>query len=118
VPNQPSSGPKRFTFNKHLSKPPPPLIPANLRPKVDGITVGKPNGNPRLFKLSKLSKPKPEETKMDTEDGDKDPRRKAWRAVLRQRIKKKKRSRKANGWSEVPSVLCAGGIDSITYDES
>ena len=107
MPNQASSGPKRFTFNVHLSKPPEPRLPANQRPKVDGITVGKPNGNPRLYK------PKPKTVEMDvaseTTSSDKDAARKTWRSVLRQRIKKKKRSRKARGWGEVPSVL--GAVD-------
>ena len=45
------------------------------------------------------------------EKGPSDKSRKAWRAVLRQRIKKKKRSRKNNGWGEVPNVL---GGDALT----
>ena len=100
VPNQKSSGPERFTFNVHLSKPPEPVVPANLRPKVDGITVGKPNGNPRRYK----SKEKPAEM-----DVAKKTTGASWRSVLRQRIKKKRRSRKARGWGEVPAVL--GAVD-------
>ena len=102
IPNQPSSGPKRFTFNVHLSKPPEPVVPANQRPKVDGVTVGVPNGNPRLYK------PKPKPVQMDVAK-DSGKSRDTWRSVLRNRIKKKKRSRTARGWGEVPGVL--GAVD-------
>lgn len=104
MPNQASSGPERFTFNVHLSKPPEPVVPANLRPKVDGVTVGVPNGNPRRYK------PKPVEMHVATEakDSGKDGKtRDTWRKVLRQRIQKKKRSRLARGWGETPGVLGA-----------
>ena len=46
-----------------------------------------------------------------------DPKRKAWRSVLRQRIKKKQRARGKNGWSQIPGAGLHGGIgvDTITY---
>ena len=40
VANQKSAKPARFTFNVHLSKPKDPVVAANTRPKVDGITTG------------------------------------------------------------------------------
>jgi hypothetical protein len=102
VPNQASSGPERFTFNVHLSKPPEPVVPANLRPKVDGVTAGVPNGNPRRYK------PKPVEMATEAKDSGKDGKtRDTWRKVLRQRIQKKKRSRLARGWGDTPGVLGA-----------
>jgi hypothetical protein len=76
-----------------------------------------PNGNPRRNKLSNRPS-KAVEGAMDEAKEEKAPsdkKRQAWRSVLRQRIKKKQRARRKNGWSETPSVLCAGGIDSITY---
>ncbi len=77
-------------------------MPANQRPKVDGVTVGVPNGNPRLYK------PKPKPVQMDVAK-DSGKSRDTWRSVLRNRIKKKKRSRTARGWGEVPGVL--GAVD-------